>query len=339
MSDLRQDIFSGRWVIVAQAAALEPSHFQFKRFTGAVSFCPFCETNEASTPPEVFAVRREGLPANGPGWSVRVVPNSMPRLGIEGALDRRAEGFHDLMNGVGAHEIVAETPRHDRRLQDLEPSEIATVFRACAARIADLRRDKRIRYVLIFKNHGEEAGAHTIFHSISQLMALPVTPRAIKNKLEVARHYYAIKERCVYCDVLGQELRDMRRVVAENPDFVAVAPFASRFPFEIMILPKTHSCDFVQTSPAALDNLARIVRHVLERLDQTLGGPPYNIALQDGPCRRRKEGYWATLEHDFHWHLEILPQIFRIAGFEWASGFFCNPVPPEMAARCLAASA
>ena len=336
MSEMRKDILSGRWVIVEQTQAVEPSGFHFKRFSRDTTFCPFCETNEASTPPEVFAFRPGGSAANGPGWTVRVVPNSKPRLRIEGDLGRRADGFHDLMNGVGANEIIVETPRHDRSLHELEVSEIVNVIRAFVARINDLHKDKRLRYVLIYKNHGEEAGAHTVSHSISQLMALPVTPRAIRSKLLVAREYYAAKERCIYCDVLGQELKDQRRLIAENVDFAVVAPFASRFPFEMALLPKFHSSSFSQIDSGQMEHLAQILREVLRRLDQTLGSPPYNLSLQNGPSRRRQEGYWGTIDQDFHWHMEILPQVFPVEGFEWASGFFYNPVSPETAARCLA---
>ena len=196
MSQMRKDAFTGRWVITAETTTVRPSDFHFKRVVSEKTFCPFCETNEASTPPEVFAIRSSGSSPNKPGWSVRVVPNSNPQLRIEGELQRRAEGFHDLMNGVGAHEIIAETPRHDRSLHELEIHEISAVIRAYIARIVDLERDKRMHYVLIFKNHGQEAGAHTISHSISRLMALSVTPRAVKTKLMIARDYFALKERC-----------------------------------------------------------------------------------------------------------------------------------------------
>lgn len=336
MSQMRKDVLSGRWVIMAEATTIRPSDFQFKRFSTETSFCPFCESNEASTPPEVFAIRHPGSSPNGPGWSVRVVPNSAPRLRIEGELGRRAEGFHDLMNGVGAHEIIAETPDHERSLHELEIHEIGDVIRAYVARMVDLEGDKRIRYVLIFKNHGEEAGAHTISHSISQLMALSVTPRTVKTKLIAARDYFAAKERCIYCDVLQQELKQRKRLIAENDDFAAFAPFASRFPFEMAVFPKSHASAFSRISPGQIENLARILRNVLQRLDHTLGGPPYNLSLQDRPFLRPRAGYWNTIEEDFHWHVEILPQIARITGFEWASGFFYNPVPPEVAVRCLA---
>jgi len=335
VSEMRNDIFANRWVIVEMTPAVEMSALRFRRFAPLAAGCQFCEHHEDETPPEIFAIRKPGSPANGPGWSVRVVPSARPRLRVEGGLDRRAEGFHDLMNGIGAHEVIIETPRHDQSLHQMEAAEIANLLRACVARILDLRKDERMRYALIFKNHGEDAGAHTTGHSISQLMALPVTPRSITSKLNVARDYYAAKERCIYCDVLRQELKDQRRLVGENADFVAIAPFASRFPFEMAIFPKHHSSDFSRTPPEAIDNLARLLREVLGRLDRALGSPPYNLALQDSPRLRRKAGYWATIEQDFHWHLEILPQVFPTEGFEWASGFYYNPVSPEAAAKCL----
>jgi len=339
MSQMRKDVLTGRWVIMAEATTVQPSDFHFKRFVRETSFCPFCETNEASTPPEIFAIRKPGSSPNGPGWSVRVVPNSAPRLRIEGELRARAEGFHDLMNGVGAHEIIVETPCHDRSLHELEIHEISDVIRAYIARRVDLKGDHRLRYVLIFKNHGQEAGSHTISHSISHLMALPVTPRTVKTKLITARDYFAVKERCIYCDVLQQEQKEGKRLIAENEDFVTFAPFASRFPFEMTVFPKAHNSAFSRMSPGQVENLAKILSEVLQRLNHTLGGPPYNLLLQDRPFLRHRAGYWNTIEEDFHWHVEILPQIARITGFEWASGFFYNPVPPELAARCLSSVA
>jgi UDPglucose--hexose-1-phosphate uridylyltransferase len=335
MSQMRKDIFTDRWAIVGDGDGLPLTDFHFKRFTKDKGFCPFCESNEGSTPGEVFAIRNRASSPNGPGWSVRVVPNSRPRLRIEGGLARRAEVLHDLMNGVGAHEIIVETSRHDRSLHELEIGEISDVIRAYVARIVDLEGDKRVRYVLIFKNHGEGAGAHTITHSISQLIALPITPRAVKTKLMIARDYFALKERCIYCDVLQQELKGRKRLIADNEDFVAFAPFASRFPFEMCVLPKFHSSAFSRIEASQGKNLALILRNVLQKLDQKVGGPPYNLSLHDRPFLRPRGNYWKTIEEDFHWHIEILPQISRITGFEWASGFFYNPLPPEVAARSL----
>ena len=335
MSQIRRDILTDRWVITEDGEGVQPTNFHFKKFARGTGFCPFCEGNEAATPGEVFAIRNRASSPNGPGWSVRVVPNSRPRLRIEGQLTRRAEALHDLMNGVGAHEIIVETSRHDRSLHELETGEISDVIRACMARIADLEGDKRVRYVLIFKSHGEGAGAHTISHSISQLIALPITPRAVKAKLIIARDYFALKERCIYCDVLQQELKSRKRLIGENGDFVAFAPFASRFPFEMCVLPKFHSSAFSKIGATQRENLAVILRDVLQKLDQKAGGPPYNLSLHDRPFLRPRGDYWKTIEEDFHWHIEILPQMFRITGFEWASGFFYNSLPPEAAARWL----
>jgi UDPglucose--hexose-1-phosphate uridylyltransferase len=150
-----------------------------------------------------------------------------------------------------------------------------------------------------------------------------------------ARDYYALKERCIYCDVLHQELTERKRLVAETDDFVALAPFASRSPFELNVIPKFHSSAFSRISTTQVASLAQLLREVLGRLDKTLRGPPYNLALQDRPFLRPREGYWKTIEEDFHWHLEVLPQVIGLTGFERASWFFYNPVPPELAARCL----
>jgi UDPglucose--hexose-1-phosphate uridylyltransferase len=276
MSTMRKNNFTNRWVIVADGDGLQPTNLHFKKFERWTDFCPFCKNNESATPAEIFAIRNRISSPNGPGWSVRVVPNSLPRLRIEGELARRAEGLHDLMNGVGAHEIIVETSRHDRNLHELEIEEISDVIKAYIARIVDLEGDRRVRYVLIFKNHGEGAGANTISHSISQLIALPITPRAVKTKLMIARDYFALKERCIYCDVIQQELKGGKRLISQNEDFVAFAPFASRFPFEMCILPKFHSSAFSRMGANQSRNLALILRDVLQKLDQEVGGPPYN---------------------------------------------------------------
>jgi Galactose-1-phosphate uridyl transferase, N-terminal domain len=243
------------------------------------------------------------------------------------------------MNGVGADEIIAETPRHDRSLHELEVNEIADVIRTYVARIVDLERDKRMRYVLIFKNHGQEAGAHTITHSISQLMALPVTPRVIKAKLMAARDYYALKERCVYCDVLHQELTDRKRLIAENDDFVSLAPFASRSPFEVSVFPKFHSSAFSRISPLQIEKLAWVLRDALQKLDKRLGGPPYNLALQDRPFLRPREGYWKTIEEEHKAARSIFTFFALILGASFLKRRKGGPRmgPPSCAVGCYAA--
>ncbi len=286
-TELRRDGFSDRWVIIAKEPARQPGQFEYQPFRPDAGPCGFCEGHESEDRPEVYAERPPGLRPNGPGWTVRVEPSRHPRLQVEGKLDRRAEGFHDLMNGVGAHEIVVETPRHGISLHELSPEQIAGTLRAWSHRITDLRKDERIRYVLIYKNRGA-TGARGSSHSVSEVMGLPITPASVRNKLRLAREYYAEKERCIYCDVLGQERDDGRRLVAENSAFLAYAPFASRFAFEVTVLPKVHSCEFTRCQSEELAALARLLREVLGKLERVLPGAPYILSLQNIPRRRLK---------------------------------------------------
>src|SRR5205085_10161558 len=237
MPELRRDPITGRWVIIATDRPKRPNDFRFER---AVSFgrdqCPFCPGHEAMTPRELLAYRQNGTAANAPGWDVRVVPNKFPALQVEGTLDLAGEGMFDKMNGVGAHEVIIETPEHDKTLATLPIKRVEDVIWVFRDRMIDLKKDRRFKYILIFKNHGEPAGA-SLEHPHSQLIALPIIPKQAVEELEGAKQYFQYKERCIFCDVIRQELEDMRRVVAENQDFITLAPFAPRFPFETWILP------------------------------------------------------------------------------------------------------
>jgi UDPglucose--hexose-1-phosphate uridylyltransferase len=302
----------------------------------AAEACPFCEGHEAETQPEIFAIRAASTPNNS-GWSVRVIPNIKPILRIEGELARRAKGMFDVMKGIGAHELLIETPHHIGNLADLEAEQIQRVLQAAIHRIQDLERDPRFRYVLWFKNYGEVAGSGRIAHARSQLIATPVTPKRLKEELAVARRYFEDKERCLACDVLLQEQQLKDRVVLDSSFVTVLCPFASRFPFELCFLPKRHACDFASLQPEELADLAAAMKQVLGRLKRVLGDPSYNFVLHTAPFRRHrtKVGYWKTIEDDYHWHLECIPRLTRMAGFEWGSGFYINPTPPEEAAHYL----
>ena len=337
MPELRKDPVMGRWVIIATERARRPDQFlplapQPARDDPAA--CPWCEGREAGVPPEIYAVRQAGS-ANQPGWTVRVVPADDPILRIEGDLDRRGHGIYDLMNGIGAHEIIVETPQHVANLADLPKPQIAQVVGAYVARLKDLERDQRFKYALLYKNHGPAAGGGPVQHSHSELMAMPVNPVRLKDELHGARQYFDLKERCIFCDILRQELAEERRLAAVTDHFVALAPFASRFPFELWIFPKAHAADFIHLSDGQRDDLAKILKITLLKLCQALKDPPYNFILHTAPFRRPHRGYWQTIEEDFHWHLEIMPRLTRVAGFEWGSGFYINPTPPEEAAKFL----
>lgn len=325
------------WVIIAQERGRRPNDFLLERQPFATTVCPFCYGHEEKTPPEIYAIRPDGSPPNWPGWKVRVIPNKYPALGIEGELEKRGVGLHDAMNGIGAHEVILETPDHDRHLADLSTAEMTDVLRAYRARLLDLRKDMRFRYILIFKNHGLEAGA-SIPHSHSQLIAVPITPPVAVTELSVSKEYYSRKERCLICDLLQQERSSGERVVRDDGDFLVFTPYASCFPFELRIAPLRHSHDFALMSDQKLTALAETLRDTLRRLRSVLRDPPFNFVLHTAPpmhVRLGKPGYWSSLPYDFHWHIELVPRLTKIAGFEWGTGFYMNPTPPEDAARAL----
>ncbi|UCF10565.1 MAG: galactose-1-phosphate uridylyltransferase [Candidatus Bipolaricaulota bacterium] len=335
MPELRRGPTNDRWVIVAPERAKRPSDFA-KRGSELdeqqPEGCPFCAGNEEMTPAETFRV------ANGKEWYVRVVPNKFAALQDYDDLGREAiEGFYDRMNGVGAHEVVVETPEHFCEIPDLPAEQIKRIIDAYIARLRELMTNPWFRYVILFRNHGKEAGA-SLLHPHSQIIATPVVPQEVRNSLNIARAYYESKERCLFCDVMLAEIRGGHRVVEENDGYVAWAPYASRFPFEFVIYPKAHSHDFTTLDDDQRLDLAWILKRSLQRLTLLLGDIPYNFVLKTTPNpvpRPGKPGYWKTLPYDYHWRIAVLPRLTRVAGFEWGTGFYINPMPPEDAARHL----
>jgi UDPglucose--hexose-1-phosphate uridylyltransferase len=328
MPELRRDPIVGRWVIIATERARRPNSFVKKMEEPEGGLCPFCPGNEDKTPREVYVSGRSpSAPPNGPGWKVRVVPNRYPALMIEGDLERQAEGIYDRMNGIGAHEVIIETPEHGKDLGDLSDAEATEVLFACKARVLDLRNDLRFRYVLLFKNQGSSAGA-TLEHAHGQLIALPVTPRQVAEEIEGARRHYDHRERCIFCDIVGQERKDRSRLIYENEEFVVFAPWAPRSPFETWILPKRHESNFEAEPKERLGLCAQALRSTLRRLGKALGKPAYNFMVHTNPLRDPPS-------LSYHWHIEVMPALTQVAGFEWGSGFHINPVPPEEAAEFL----
>ncbi|MCX6606090.1 MAG: galactose-1-phosphate uridylyltransferase [Acidobacteria bacterium] len=325
MPELRKDPITGRWVIISTDRARRPSDFTRETVEpSGARFCPFCPGNEDKTPPAVLSYHTDGL-THGGRWSLRTVPNKFPALRVEGDLDRQGEGLYDRMNGVGAHEVVIETPDHMATLSTMDERQVAELLWAFRDRVLDLKKDKRLRYVMLFKNHGEAAGA-TLEHPHSQIIALPVVPKRVQEELDGARKYFEFKERCVYCDILRQDLKDSDRVILETDEFAAVAPFASRFPFETWLLPRRHESHFENIREAEVANLAWVLRNVLRKMDRVLEKPAFNLIVHSAPVQE------STSEH-YHWHIEIIPKLTRVAGFEWGTGFYINPTPPEEAAR------
>jgi UDPglucose--hexose-1-phosphate uridylyltransferase len=327
MPELRKDPIIGRWVIISTERGKRPTDFASVPPAKSSNFCPFCVGNETKTPPEVFAFRAPGTMPNTPGWRVRVVSNKFPALQIEGELNRQGEGIYDKMNGIGAHEVIIETPDHDKTLSDLPEETVAEVLFTWKERILDLKKDERFKYIVVFKNHGEAAGA-SLEHSHTQLVAMPIIPKRVVEEIEGSRKYYDFKERCIYCDIVSQELADEERVVTSNESFLAIEPFAARFPFETWILPKTHKPAFQDIEKNEVHHLARILKEILMKINAALNSPPYNFILHTLPLQGNNRSW-------YHWHLEIMPKLTKVAGFEWGSGFYINPTAPEEAARYL----
>jgi UDPglucose--hexose-1-phosphate uridylyltransferase len=325
MPELRKDPIAGRWVIISTERARRPS--DFAAGAAATGACAFCPGGEASTPDELLAVRPYGGDANGPGWSVRVVPNKFPALRVEGELEPSGEGLYDRTTGVGAHEVIIETPSHDAAMWELAPRAVADVLGAYRARIADLALDPRLAYAMVFKNHGEGAGA-SLGHPHSQLIATPIVPIMVEEELAGAVQHFRMKKRCIWCDIVHQERRGGERLILEAGPFVALAPFAPRLPFETWILPTDHRSSFEETTGPELEVLAGLLQEVLRRMARVLQTPPYNYMLHSAPFR-------SPSRERFHWHIEIIPKLTRVAGFEWGTGFFINATPPEEAARYL----
>jgi len=327
MPEKRKDPVTGRWVIISTERGKRPSDLRVQKTNPKGGFCPFCPGNEDKTPPEILAFRPEGGERNGPGWRLRVVPNKFPALRVEGELNREGVGLYDKMNGIGAHEVIIETPNHEETLSCLSPKHFEDVLWAYRDRMLDLRRDIRLRYAMIFKNHGEAAGA-TLEHPHSQLIALPIVPHLVVEEMAGARDYYNRKERCIFCDMIRQEIQQGERVILENSEFIVISPFASFSPFQSWILPKRHGAFYEDSQVYEIQSLGRIFSEALRRLERVLDFPPYNFTLHTTPFNERSSEY-------YHWHFEIIPKLTKFAGFEWGSGFFINPTLPEEAAKFL----
>lgn len=311
----------GRWVVIAPERADRPSAFLRPVPEQDGGVCPFCPGNESMTPPELLARRENGA------WSLRVVPNRYPALRTEIQMSRNGLGMFDSMAGVGAHEVVIETADHRTTLAEMPLPQIEAVLRAWQDRMLDLSRDMRLKSLIAFKNHGVPAGA-TLFHAHSQLIALPFVPDALEAELSAGRRHFAEKERCVWCDIVAQETREKERVVLESERAIAISPWAARSPFELWILPREHRSSFETASADELRAVAEALRTLLRKIDVALEKPAFHLFLHTMPLRE-------PLSDSYHWHLELKPVLTQQAGFEWASGCYINPTPPEEAASFL----
>lgn len=329
MAELRLDPVTRRWVVTGKRPVM-PDAENF----GAV--CPFCPGNERLTPKAI----RECLDANG-AWSARVFHDRAPVFRIEGALDRRGEGMYDRMNTLGAHEIVVETPQHGLTLAQLPPEQIAKITEVCRDRVLDLKRDRRFRYVSLFKD--QMPVAPTLKgHAHSHILATPVLPQDLGIKFRWSRFHFLKKDRCLYCDMIQQEVRQEKRVVDQNADFIALCPFASRSSYELWVLPLRHSSSFEKdlSDSARLKSLASFLKTSLQRIENI--SVLLHVVVHSEPnleARGWPKDWWKTIAEDFHWHIEMNPSVEGQRRYLGSEGFYFNPIPGEEAALVLRALA
>lgn len=328
MPELRKDYVTDTWVVFSTSRGQRPIET-----TGQATeeddpaSCPFCPGHEAMTPPEILAYREDGEP-NGPGWWVRCIPNKYPALTIDGEVTRRVNQLFHSVEGVGAHEVIVETPDHEGTFATMEERQLHEVVCAYRDRYVDLTKDRRFKYILIFKNHGTEAGA-SLHHPHTQLIATPIIPRRIMDELRASQAFFEeTGGSCIYDEIVEEERRAGDRLILDADGFVALSPYAARYPFETWILPVEHEAHFEEMGDGEREALARFLRETFRRMDRLLEDPPFNYYIHTAPCDRRDYRY-------YHWHMEVTPRLSKTAGFERGSGFYINPVPPEDAARLL----
>jgi len=328
MAEMRRDPISGRWVVIATERAARPHDFAVSRGDKREGFCPFCEGNEDRTPPEIAAVRPDGGGPNQPGWRIRVVPNKYPALQF-GAASPASNDFYEVVAGSGTHEVIIESPRHLVTPTEMSSADFALVVETYLERERVLSEGGRVAYVLVFKNVGKAAGA-SIEHSHSQLIALPATPRRVDEEMRFCKESGYSRGKCLFCEIIEHEIEEGSRVVAESEHFLAYCPFAGRFPFEMCILPKAHQHHFFELARDRVGDLARMLQGCIARLEVCLEDPPYNYLIHTAPVCD-PDAAW------YHWHIELIPRVTRLAGFEWGTGCYINPMEPERAAECLRA--
>lgn len=324
MSSLRRDPTTGEWVVLAPGRAARPHAataadrpFRPPHEPG----CPFCPGNEDRTPPEICRS------PEGHNWEQRVFPNLFPALERGASTDRTGPEAFREMPGVGAHEVVVETPLHDERMDEMDPGRIESILRIWRRRHTELRADPDVAEVAVFRNFGPRAGT-SIIHAHSQILATPVSPPEARRRYAVATAYFDDTGRCVYEDLRDAELEAAERVVAAGEAFVAYAPFASRHPYETWIVPRERQTSFGAVADRDVPELARTLSGVLRALREAAADPDYNLVLRSAPAHEETKPF-------FLWHLQVLPRTTTPAGFELGSGMAINPLPPEQAAAAM----
>ena len=323
--ELRKDPITRSWVITGDDVP--------EGSPRAEQFCRFCP--ESPQPAHVIS-SMSGL--QGTPWSARAVVHPTALYHIEGEASRRGDGIYDRMRSIGAHEVLVENPRHDRQLWNASDGEIEQFLLLAAQRVQDLKRDGRLKYVSIFKDYGNSAGQE-FEHPSSQLTATTFVPRRVLYELRAGREYYAQKERCVFCDIIAQEMRQDQRLLEVRGEFVALCPYAPRVPYETWILPRSHEAAFERfglSRPGTMRDLGALLRRTLQRIRTV--AVDFHLVLHTSPNTLHASeslSYWKTIDEDYHWHIEILPILASKSKSYTFKEVYYSPLSSETASRRL----
>lgn len=323
MRQFRKDPLSDRWIAYAQGRDERPNEYESNGRRRPGTRCPFCQGHEADTPPPV----RTYPSAGGGEWLVRVVPNKYPAFQPLGDTKIQREGLYEGTGAIGAHEVIVESPRHVASLSELTDEEIRTLMLAYRDRMLCFRGEEHLRYAMVFKNVGPQAGA-SLEHSHSQVVATPMVPPEVSSEMAAAKRLFARHGDCFFCRVIADERSRGERFVAETPRYVAVCPYASRMPYEMWLLPRAHASHFEGQNDGELAELGDLLRGLIRKLETVHANLAYNYFIHTAPFDT------SSVRH-YHWHIEIFPRLTITAGFEWGAGYYINPVPPEQAAAIL----
>lgn len=320
MSELRKEPISRRWILIAP----ERRHNEGKTEVSDEKVCPFCKGNEEMTPREIERLRWTSKKDS--DWDLRIIPDKFALLKKGNNLGRKGLGFYDVMNSVGHHELVIETPKHGETWWDYDKTRMCRILQAYRDRFLKFKKERNLMHTVVVKSHGIRAD-HSM-HSHSHMLGLPFVVKRVEEEVRNAEEYYRMKDRCIYCDIISEEINVGVRMVYENNDYVVFTPFASRFQFEVWIIPKIHQADYLQVSNEAISNLADAFSILFKKINDQLKNPPFSIVLHTSPMKLSDTEF-------YHWHWELKPTSLDMAGFEWATGLYMNKFLPEEAAYIL----
>ncbi|MDX8407207.1 MAG: galactose-1-phosphate uridylyltransferase [Mariprofundaceae bacterium] len=325
MSELRLNLITREWVVIATERAQRPDEFirdgNAPLPDACVKGCPFCPGEEAQTPGEIMRIEGDA------GWLLRVVPNKFAALSEAGDRQRHNSGRKHSIGGYGRHEVIIETPVHNRYIAHMQLEEVERLIQAYKARFAAIYQDADVEHVIIFKNHGEAAGT-SLQHPHSQIIGTPVTPMQVRDRLDAGRRYFDDTGECLMCASLSDELEDGARVILDSEHFVTFIPYAALSPFHLWIFPRRHCACFADINDNEVADLARHLQQVLARLYGGLDNPSFNYVI-------RSESPRASGAEYFHWYISLVPRLSQPAGFELGSGMYINASIPEESAGFL----